>query len=248
MKVSRREFVSTAAYATATSLCALPTFGFAASDSGAQAGARCTLLDLEANCALPESLAGMRATLGDAHRSVTEIVGNGADSVVVPAAGAVRPEMVEAVRELLGRGSTVFWESGAAFLKPGEFARQQVLMLEHFGISMQRPIDVWSQSASRRASAGAKKQTARSMRAIGHEQIPYVAYRWPKEVQVREFSRVIPVSAANGRAIAHWREISVAWRQPVGAGTFIFVGSPIGPALRAGDSDAASLLRSMIAI
>jgi hypothetical protein len=247
MKVSRREFVSTAGYAAAASLCALPSFGFAASESGKRSGVVCTLLDLDANCALPESLAGMRAALGDAHRSVTEIAWNGADSVVVPAAGAVPAATFKTVRELLGRGSAVLWESGAAFLEPGDFARQQALMLEHFGISMERPLDVWSQSASRRASVGAKKQTARDMRAIGHEQVPYVVYRWPQEVQVREFSRVIPVSAADGRAIAHWREIPVAWSKPVDAGTFIFIGSPIGPALRAGDSEAASLLRALIA-
>jgi hypothetical protein len=58
---------------------------------------------------------------------------------------------------------------------------------------------------------------------------------------------VIPVSAENGRAIGHWGEIPVAWRKSIGAGTLIFVGSPLGPALRAGDSDAASLLRSLIA-
>jgi hypothetical protein len=247
MRVSRREFVSTAGCATAASLCALPSFGFAAGDSGVRAGARCTLFDLESKCALPESLAGMRAALGDGHRCVTEIELSGADSVVVvPAAGAVREETFGVVRELLGHGSTVLWESGAAFMEARDFERQQALMLEHFGISMQKPIDVWSQSAMRRAGVGAKIKIAREMRATGHEQVPYVVYRWPREVRVREFSRVIPVSAANGRAIAHWREIPVAWKKSIGAGTFVFVGSPIGPALHAGDSEAASLLNTMI--
>src|ERR1700684_688670 len=73
MKVSRREFVSTAGYATAASLCAIPSFAFAASDPAARTVASCALLDLEANCALPESLAGMQAALGATHRRVTEI-------------------------------------------------------------------------------------------------------------------------------------------------------------------------------
>src|SRR5579863_8748732 len=101
MKVSRREFVGTASRAAAVaSLCALPPFGFNASDSPARAGAGCTLLDLESNCALPESVTGMRAALGNAHRRVTEIAMNGTESViVVPAAGKVRAETFGAVAD-----------------------------------------------------------------------------------------------------------------------------------------------------
>jgi hypothetical protein len=250
MKVSRREFVSTAGYATAAaSLCAIPSFGFVASDSGTRAGADCTLLDLEANCALPESLTAMRAALGDGHRRVTEIALSGAGSVVVvPAAGTVPAETFGAVAELVERGAKVLWESGAAFLDSDVFARQQAMTLDHFGISMGRPIDVWLPSASRSANVGTKNRSARSVRAIGHAQVPYVAYYWPREARIRDFSRVIPVSAKNGRAIGHWGEIPVAWRKSIGTGTLIFVGSPIGPALRAGDCDASSLLRSLIEV
>jgi hypothetical protein len=249
MKVSRREFVNTVGCAAAASLCALPSFAFAASDSDARIGAGRTLLDLQSNCVLPESLAGMLASLGGAHRRVTEIAIDGTDSVVVvPAAGAVRAETFRAVSALLEGGATVLWESGAAFLQRHEFAEQQALTLEHFGISMEQPIDVWSRLGSHRASVGAKNQNARNMRAIGHERVPYVAYRWPREAQVRDFSRVIPVSAAKGRAVADWREIPVSWRKSIGAGTLIFLGSPIGPSLHAGDSEATSLLESLIKV
>jgi hypothetical protein len=247
MKVSRREFVGTAGRAAAAaSLCAIPSFGLTATDSGARAAVGCTLLDLESNCALPESLAGMEAALGDAHRRVTEIGRYGADSiVVVPAAGPAHAETFGAVVDSLERGSTVLWETGAAFLEPRDFAYQQDLAREHFGISMKQPVDVWSHSPSQRPRVRAKN-LPRNMRSIGHAQIPYVVYRWPREAHVRDFSRVIPVSAASGRAIARWGEIPVAWRKRIGAGTLIFVGSPIGPALHAGDSDAASLLHSLI--
>jgi len=247
MKISRREFVSTAGYATA-SFCTLPSLAFAANDSATLAAPACTLLDLESNCMLPESLAGMRAALGATHRRVTDLALNGADSVVVvPAAGTVRAETFGATAELVRRGATVLWESGGAFLGPRDFEYQQDLVRRHFGISMEQPIDVWLHSASRRASVGAKNESARRARAIGHAQVPYVAYHCPREVRIRDFSRMIPVSAENGRAIGHWGEIPVAWRKSIDAGTLIFVGSPIGPALRAGDSDAASLLRSLIA-
>jgi hypothetical protein len=189
----------------------------------------------------------MQAALGDLHPCVTELACKGTDGlVVVPAAGAVRAEALGAVAGLIQRGATVLWESGAAFLDPRDFARQRALTFEHFGISLQQPIDVWPRSASRRTSVGAKNKSARDMRAIGHEQIPYVVFHWPTEVHVRDFSRVIPVSAEDGSAIAHWAEIPVAWHKPVGAGTLIFMGSPVGPALNAGDSDAASLLRSFV--
>jgi hypothetical protein len=248
MKVSRREFVVTAGCAAAASLCALPTFGFAdARKLGARNGAGCALLDLESNCALPESIAGMRAALGDAHRRVTATaLGSDVSVVVVPAAGAVRDETFVAVRELVEGGATVLWESGAAFLEPHDFARQQALTLEHFGISMELPIDVWSRLGSRTAGVGVKNQSARNMRAIGHAQIPYVAYCWPREAHVRDFSRVIPVSATAGEAVAHWGEIPVAWSRSLGGGTIVFLGSPIGPALHAGDADAGSLLQSLI--
>jgi len=249
MKVSRREFVSSASCAAAASLCALPSFAITTNDSSARSSAGCALLDLESNCALPDSLAGMRAALGNAHLRVTEIGINGANSVlVVPAAGNVRAETFGAVAVSIERGSTVLWESGAAFLEPRDFAYQQDLAREHFAMSMEPPIDVWSHSTSRTANLGGKNLGARNMRSIGHAHVPYVVYRWPREAHVRDFSRVVPVSAANGLAIARWGEIPVAWRKRIGAGTLIFVGSPIGPALRAGDADAASLFCSLIRV
>src|SRR5262249_15665342 len=148
--------------------------------------------------------------------------------------------------DFLERGSIVLWESGAAFLRPSEFATQQDLARNYFGISIGRPLDVWSKVRKRKSIASEKNRSARGMRALGHQQVPYVSYHWPRETPVRDFSRVIPVSARSGHAIAHWREIPVAWRKTIGAGTLVFVGSPIGPALHAKDSDSASLLRALI--
>ena len=264
MKVSRREFVSTGACAAA-SFCAMPSHGFAGTESGAKTSARRTLLDLQSNCALHESFAGIRAALGDSHRCVTEnelspnascaqyASSGAAHVVVVPAAGSVPGRTFMAAAELLEQGATVLWESGAAFLGPCEFTEQRALANRYFGISIQRPLDVWSQRtslglASFRRDSADKNPNARKMRAIGHEQIPYVEYSWPATAHVRDFSRVIPLSSPSGRPIAHWKEFPVAWSRPVGAGMLIFLGSPLGPALRAGDSDAYSVFRSMIAV
>jgi hypothetical protein len=268
MKVSRRDFVSTAGCAVASSLCALPSFGFATSDSNGKVKSSCALLDLKSSCALPESFDGMRLALGDAHRRVTEIelasneswlretaqskfLSRDAALLVVAAAGAVRPETFGVVAALLEHGARVIWESGAAFLETRSFAEQQALVGEYLGISIGRPVDVWSQSAAQRLAGGTgniseANRNARALRAIGHERVPYVVYRSQRVAHVRDFSRVIPVSAAAGHAIAHWEEVPVAWSKRVGAGTLVFIGSPIGPALRAGDLEAHFLFGSLI--
>jgi hypothetical protein len=275
MKVSRRDFVTTASCAAAASLCAVPSFASATSNSDGNATwLSCALLDLQSSCALPESFDGMRAALRDGHRCVAEgelapnkvaprrafairdyaageFMSASAGTLIVAGAGAVRSETFGAVAALLEKGARVVWESGAAFLEPSSFAEQQGLAREYFGISMERPVDVWSRSVVAKSSVSVRNssepnRSARAMRAIGHERVAYIAYRWPREVHVRDFSRVIPISAASGAAIAHWGELPVAWRKRVGAGTLIFVGSPIGPALRAGDSEAHSLLHLMI--
>ena len=259
MKVSRREFVSTAGCAAAASLCALPSSAFAASGSPAKVETRCTLLNLESNCALPESLAGMRAALGDSHHSALESeFASGSlrraspitapeSIVIVPAAGAETRDLQRCGR-IARRAVRPFCGNRAPrFSTPRDFAQQQALTKEHFGISIGEPVEIWPQTQSRKSKTGATIQGARTMRAIGHEQIPYVTYRWPQEAHVRDFSRVMPVSAASGHAIAHWRTIPVAWSRNVGAGTLVFLGSPLGPALRAGDAEATALFQSILA-
>jgi hypothetical protein len=269
MKVSRRDFVSTASCAAAASLCALSTSAFAASSPSTRAATISTLLNLESNCALAESFDGIQMALGDSHRCMTEnefasnesafrevapgeFLSGSAASLIVAGAGAVRAETFALVAQSLEKGARVVWESGAAFLEPRSFTEQQHLAREYFGISIGRPIDVWSRSIARRATGSGgdgsePNRSALSVRAIGHEHVPYVTYRWPVETHVRDFSSVIPVSATTGHAIAHWGKLPVAWSRHVGAGMLVFIGSPIGPAVRAGDSDAHSLLRSLIA-
>ena len=250
MRVSRREFVSTASGAAAASLCAIPSSAFWPGNSNDKSARRATLLDLESNCVLSESLAGMRAALASSQSCIATsefLSSDPANMVIVAAAGTASRETFRAISELLGRGATVLWESGAAFLNSVEFAQQQALTMQHFGISMAPPVHVWPQSNSRKGESGALMQDARRMRAIGHEQIPYVEYRWPVRAHMRDFSRVLPVSAANGRAIAFWGAAPVAWSKSVAAGTLIFLGSPLGPALRAGDEEAAELFRSIVA-
>ena len=69
----------------------------------------------------------------------------------------------------------------------------------------------------------------------------YVRYRWPHMALIRRFSRVIPISCPDAEAIAHYRGTPVALRRRVGRGGIVFLGSMLGPPLRAEDREARAL-------
>ena len=71
-------------------------------------------------------------------------------------------------------------------------------------------------------------------RILPAARIPYVDYHWPVAVKVRDFSHIVPVRANAKEVIASFDGIPVAARRS----GFIFLGSPIGPALLAGDREA----------
>lgn len=66
--------------------------------------------------------------------------------------------------------------------------------------------------------------------------IPYIDYTWPCAVKVRDFSRIVPVRS--GTVIAAVDDFPVAIKRRAGRGTLIVLGSPLGPALWAGDAEA----------
>ena len=250
MKISRRSFVGTASCAAASVFCAIPSLSSAATDSRSARATHYSLLDLKSQCVLPESLEGYRRALGDERRSLSEIElepRDGHRSIVVPAAGAIGASTANALFAAVSAGATVLWESGAAFLSASDFAAQQALLHEHFTIAIGQPTDLWCSKSPKRISADCPTNQSRKSKQLGHDSVPYVAYHWPHETRVRDFSRAIPVTAKTGHAIARLGDVAVAWRKPIGRGTFIFLGSPIGPAIRAGDAEAHAWLRAVIA-
>ena len=68
--------------------------------------------------------------------------------------------------------------------------------------------------------------------------IPYVDYSWPHSAKVRDFSRVVPLGPQAGDVIAWVDGLPVALKRQDGRGTLLFLGSPLGPALWAGDAEA----------
>jgi hypothetical protein len=100
----------------------------------------------------------------------------------------------------------------------GGFQSQREILAEHFGLQIDRPI------------------------GLPESRIPYVDYHWPVSVKVRDFDHVVPVRAPAHDVIATIDGIPVAARR----GKLIFLGSPIGPALLAGDPEARFWFNALI--
>jgi hypothetical protein len=100
----------------------------------------------------------------------------------------------------------------------GGFESQREMLDEHFGLQIERPV------------------------VLPESRIPYVDYHWPVSMKVRDFNRVVPVRAPARDVIATIDGIPVAARR----GKLVFLGSPIGPAMLAGDREAHFWFNSLI--
>ena len=69
----------------------------------------------------------------------------------------------------------------------------------------------------------------------------YVRYNWPHVVLTRTFSAVIPISCSEKEVIAHYGRTPVAMKRPIGRGGIVFLGSMLGPNLRAEEREARKL-------
>jgi len=76
--------------------------------------------------------------------------------------------------------------------------------------------------------------------------VPYVEFRWPTSVLLRDFGAIVPVGAHNDDCIARVEDTIVALARRRGRGMLIFIGSPIGPALWAGDAEARRWLHEVL--
>ncbi len=101
------------------------------------------------------------------------------------------------------------------------------MLRKEFGIVIEEPVDL--------ARGG-----------CGRGRVPYVDYDWPLAAAIRDFSRVIPVNAPAREVIGSASGLPVAFRRKVGRGCLVFLGSPLGPALRAGDAEARRWLEEFV--
>jgi hypothetical protein len=187
------------------------------------------MVDPAGTLALPESILGYRTALPADHEvdlSVRQAPYGGL--VVFPSRAdrSLRSQLPDRIGLHLSRGSTVVLESGAGFLSRVDYRAYRRWMRERLRIDVTDPVDLWS--------GGARG-------------VPYIEYDWPIRATVRDYSRVVPLADQPGEIIGRVGNIAVALKRRVGKGTLIYLGSPLGPALWAGDQQARRWLQHLLA-
>ena len=189
-----------------------------------ETGSRSVLLDLGEHCSLRESVRGYESALAGLGTRVT----SQCTLLIVPAALDIPPPALGAIVTSLRAGATVLLESGAGFASGREFRAHRAVLRDQLGVHIATPVPLWSRPGSRG--------------------IPYVDYRWPSSAQIRDFSRVVPLGREGaGERIAWVDDLPVALKRRSGRGDLIFLGSPLGPALLAGDAEARRWLSHVVA-
>jgi hypothetical protein len=219
VRLTRRQFLGCTAAAVP-----LGRWRFGRPSAAVETASRWVLLDLGPHCRLRESVSGYEAALG-AHllradaRSLPSC-----NALIVPAAVEIPSAAVRAIATCLQAGGKVILESGAGFGSEGEFRAHRAVLRDSLDVHVEAPVSLW-----RPAEPG----------------IPYVDFTWPFPTKIRDFSRVVPVASDAGETIARVDGLPVALKRHSGRGTLVFLGSPLGPSLWAGDAEA---LRWLLAV
>jgi hypothetical protein len=243
MKISRRDFVARTSV-SAMGLSFFPSTGFESVHPQTERSLDCVLVDLQSDCLLRESLQGYRRALADDCSNFATVRSDWqlrCRMAIVPGAGLRHPSTRQLLLSLLQAGTHLVLESGAGFLPPDEFAAHQKSLRQCFGLSIKPLLHVWGPSGGDRSL----RHSYRSKTQDIGESIPYINYTWPRQAIVRDFSRVIPVCLNDEDVIARVGPVPVGLKKTLWNGTLIFLGSPLGPALLAGDLQARSWLRSV---
>ena len=246
MHISRRDFLSGVA-ASAGTLWSSRATGW---DQLARRELDCVVLDLKPHCVLRESFEGYQAAFADESHY---LAADRLDSrwrcriVIVPGLGTMDPAIGRMLLDLVQGGTRLVLESGAGFLSPLETAAHERMLFRCFGLEVEPPVDLWSGRLADGGLCAGRNSPHRRKTIDLRQSIPYVRYVWPRDIMVRDFTRVIPVSAKRREVIGWAGSLAVGSKRPVGKGTLIFLGSPLGPALRAGDPEARSWLHSVVA-
>ncbi len=186
-------------------------------------GRRYVLLDLDEGCCSSESVSGFESALTSAGAQWMRADARSMSAprcavLIVPAALEIPPPAVRAILSCLQAGASVILESGAGFAADREFRAHRAVLRDYLQVLIEKPVDLWPDNSSQR--------------------IPYVDYTWPRPAKVRDFSRVVPLGRRAGEVIARVDGLPVALERTSGRGNLIFLGSPLGPALWAGDAEA----------
>ena|SRR5712692_10046054 len=191
----------------------------------------CVLLDCGEACSLSESLRGFEIALARARVPFVKITDGPLPrcrKLIIPGCAAHSPAFASAVRGALENGSSVVLECGGMFAGMPEFIKHRDFLRSHFDLEVGSPARLWEGADARR-------------------RVPYVDYVWPQRVKVRDFSRIVPISSAAGDVIAWAGSAPIALKRRMGKGTLVFLGSPLGPLLLAGDREARNLSGMLVA-
>ena len=143
--------------------------------------------------------------------------------IVAPSLGRADGVTVRHLAKRAEYGASVLFECGV-FADRTEFETERRACHLYFGISLEPPANLWHED---------------SKSAVGVPgRVPYVDLNWPLASKVRDFSRIVPLGETDGEAIGWRGGVPIALKKRLGEGVLIFLGSPIGPALAAGDTEA----------
>lgn len=177
------------------------------------------VLDLEDHCSLRESVSGYASVLGSRLSWTAPSARQRWDLLIIPAALQLPTPVRDVVATCLRGGGLVILESGAGFASERSFSAHRAALREALAVDIADPVTLRSNSTTRC--------------------VPYVDFAWPFPTKVRDFSRVVPIaSRAAGEPIAYVGGHVVGIRRRSGRGTLVVLGSPLGPALWAGDAEA----------
>ena len=175
------------------------------------------ILDLEEHCAFPESIAGYEAAV--ASRPSLQ-----RDVLILPAVLRTPESALRLIENQVKAGAFVIVESGTVFsAEDSAELREHRDTLHCLGIDIIAPVSLWPAP-----------------------RVPYIDISWPISVKVRDFSRVVPVRAAQGRIFARVNGLPCGLVRLIGRGALAYLGWPLGVALRAGDVEAQRWLRAVL--
>jgi len=212
MHMTRRTFLGYAVGAVTTGLRGLP---------GTRVDMPRPVVVLHLSQHACESVAGYTGTLaksGTRFLHVEPALVPRCSVLIVPAAIHIGPAL-RAIVTCLADGATVILESGAAFADEADFRAHRAELRDCLQVHVDAPVRLWTASS-------------------GRQRLPYVDYTWPHSAKIRDFSRALPLARQPGEIIARVNGLPVCLKRRVGRGTLIFLGSPLGPALWAGDAEA----------
>lgn len=221
MDITRREFLGVTA--GAVGMVALPQQRLGAVKARPEPFERWWTMYFDPNNYDCESAQGYRSTLSPGRwwgRSVGDPDPFARLSfLVAPYVVSLSPGFSDCLVQALHSGTTVLLESGAAFADHGTFRHHRRWLRENLALRVVQPRDPWANQST----PGAR----------------YVEFTWPLRVKIRDFSRVVALADEQPGEIIAWAgDLAVALRRRVGKGTLIYLGSPVGQALWAGDPEA----------